>query len=115
MDLQDVQALDKAGNSALHYAAISGASHAHLKILIEAGVPIYEQNTANETFLHCLRRRDAGTESDSLDCYQHGLVSLLESIDLKKIFGQQDNNGRTILHTFASHIMEPQLREATFM
>jgi len=114
MDLQDIGALDRAGNSALHYAAISGASCAHLGLLMDAGVPIYARNTANQNFLHCLRCRDAGFESNTLDCYQHGLSNFIKSIDEEKIFGQQDNDGRTVLHVFALHIVEPELRDKTF-
>ncbi len=114
MDLQNIQALDAAGNSALHYGAISGASYAHLKALMDAGVPLYERNTANQNFLHCLRRCDDGAESFGLDCYQHGLVNLLEFFQLQNGLGQQDNDGQTVLHVLASHIIEPELRDQTF-
>jgi hypothetical protein len=114
MDPKDVQALDAAGNSALHYAAVSGASYAHLKALIDAGVPVYEQNTAKQNFIHCLRPYDADVGSGSLDCCRYGLINLLESISLENIFGQQDNDGQTVLHTLASHIVEPELRDQTF-
>lgn len=113
-DLHDIQALDAAGNSALHYAAASGASYAHLKALIDAGVPVYAQNTANQNFLHCLRPCDAGTESCSVDCFKLGLIKLLELIEPKIAFGQQDNDGQTILHVLASYITIPELRERTF-
>lgn len=112
--LYDLQALDAAGNSALHYAAISGASCDHLKALINAGVPLYVRNTANQNFLHCLRPCDADTESYSLDCFKLGLVELLEMVEPKNAFGQQDNDGQTVLHVLASHIIEPELREQTF-
>jgi hypothetical protein len=113
-DLYDIQALDAAGNSALHYAAASGASYAHLKALIDAGVPVYARNTANQNFLHCLRPCDAGTKSCSVDCFKLGLIKLLELIEPKVAFGQQDNDGQTILHVLASYITIPELRERTF-
>jgi ankyrin repeat protein len=114
MDLQDVQALDATGNSALHYAAISGASYAHLKALIDAGVPLYARNTTKQNFLHCLYPWDAHTESCSVDCFKLDLIKLLDLIEPKSAFGQQDNDGQTILHALASHITEPELRERTF-
>ena len=113
-DPDDVQALDAAGNSALHYAAASGASYDHLKALIDAGVPLYARNTATENFLHCLRPCNADAKSCSLDCFKFGLIKLLELIEPKFAFGQQDNDGQTILHVLASHITEPELREQTF-
>jgi hypothetical protein len=114
MDPKDVQALDAAGNSALHYAAVSGASYAHLKALIDVGVPAYERNTAKQNFLHCLRHYDSDVRSGSLDCYRHGLINLLESVSLENVFGQQDNDGQTVLHALASRIVEPELRDQTF-
>ena len=113
-NLYDVQALDAAGNSALHYAATSGASYAHLRALIDAGVSLYAQNTANQNFLHCLRPYDADTENCNVDCFKLGLIKLLELIEPDIAFRQQDNDGQTILHVLASYITDPELRERTF-
>jgi hypothetical protein len=113
-DPRDIQALDAAGNSALHYAAICGASYDHLRALIDAGVLLDTRNTANQNFLHMLRPCDAYTESSNVDCFKFGLIKLLELMKPRIDFGQQDNDGQTVLHVLASHITEPELREQTF-
>lgn len=113
-DPRDIQALDAAGNSALHYAAISGASYDHLRVLIDASVPLNTRNTANQNFLHTLRPCDDHTESSNVDCFKFGLIKLLELIEPRIDLGQQDNDGQTVLHVLASHITEPELREQTF-
>lgn len=51
----DITALDRVGNSALHYAAAGGAGYDHFDALIKAGVDPYQLNTAGQLFLHCLR------------------------------------------------------------
>jgi hypothetical protein len=113
-NVYDFQALDKAGNSALHYAAASGGSFDHLKALIDVGVPHYKRNTANQHFLHCLRPCDAGSENYSPDCFELGLIDLLKLVEPKIAFSQQDNDGQTVLHALALHIIKPELREQTF-
>jgi hypothetical protein len=113
-DPDDVRALDAAGNSALHYAAISGASYTHLTALIDGGVPLYARNTANQNFLHCLQPCDADTKCRSIDCFKLGLIKLLELIEPRIAFSQQDNDGQTALHVLASYITEPELRDRTF-
>jgi len=110
----DIQALDATGNSALHYAAISGASYAHLRALIDAGAPLYARNTVNQNFLHCLRPCDAEAKSCSVNCFKFGLIKLLDLIEPRIAFGQQDNDGQTVLHVLASYITEPELRDRTF-
>jgi hypothetical protein len=107
--------MDVAGNSALHYAAGFGASYAHLIALIDAGVPPYQLNTANQSFFHCLRpQKFVGPDGWDLDSAKSNLIVLLKQLDPRFIFGQQDNDGQTVLHGLASHITEPELRESTF-
>jgi hypothetical protein len=105
--------IDAAGNSALHYAAASGASFAVLNALIDAGVPPYQLNTANQNFFHCLTPCKVGFDDWNLDGAKNNLIKLLGRLDAK-IKGQQDNDGQTVLHALASHITEPVLREETF-
>jgi hypothetical protein len=113
LDFYKIKDIDAAGNSALHYAAAFGASYAHLNALIDAGVPPYQLNTANQNFLHCLRPCNAGLDGWDLDSSKFNLTTLLNRLE-KFIFGQQDNDGQTVLHALASHVTEPELREQIF-
>jgi hypothetical protein len=106
----DFQALDAAGNTALHYAAASGASPSHLKALIVAGVPPYQQNTAKQNFLHCLRH-NSDIDGWDPDCSEVNLIQLLDLLEPKVIFGQQDNYGQTVLHVLTSHVTEQEGRD----
>lgn len=109
--IYDFEALDAAGNSALHYAAASGASYAHLKALILAGVPPNQQNTAKQNFLHCLPPYDIGTDNWDPDYFNVNLIGLLELLEPKDIFGQQDNDGQTVLHVLTLHITYPEVKK----
>lgn len=114
MSSSDLQALDAARNTALFYAAASGASSAHLKALIHAGISPYHRNTANQSFLHSMRPSKTRSQSCSLDCFEMGLCEMLRLFDPKMVFDQQDNNGQTVLQTLASYITEPACREDVF-
>jgi hypothetical protein len=115
----DVTALDKAGNSALHYAAAGGASFEHFSILIRAGVNPYQINTAGQLFLHCLRPhlRDVGFPSlneNLIAVFHADLVNLLNKFQPKGAFRWRDNEGRTVLDALASNIKDKELRTQTF-
>lgn len=116
-DTYKIKDIDAAGNSALHYAAASGASYAHLIALIDAGVPPGWLNTANQNFLHCLRPCIVGFDGWDLESEKFNLEKLLDRLDCldRKILFQQDNDGQTVLHALASHITEPELRDKIFM
>jgi ankyrin repeat protein len=109
--LYDFEALDAAENSALHYAAASGASYAHLKALILAGVPPHQQNTSKQNFLHCLPPYDIGADDWDPNYFNVNLIGLLELLEPKDIFGQQDNDGQTVLHVLTLHITNPEVRK----
>lgn len=105
------KALDAAGNSALHYAAASGASYAHLKALILAGVPPCQQNTAKQNFLHCLPPYDTRSNDWDPNYFEVSLMELLDVLEQKDVFGQQDNHGQTVLHALTLHIIDPEMRK----
>jgi hypothetical protein len=113
LDVYEIMAIDAAGNSALHYAAAFGASYSHLNALIDAGVPPYQLNTANQNFFHCLRPLGVGSDGYNLSSIKASLFKLFDRLD-SSIMGQQDNDGQTVLHTLASQITEPELREQAF-
>jgi hypothetical protein len=113
LGVYDIMDIDAAGNSALHYAAAFGASYIHLSALIDAGVPPYQRNTANQNFFHCLRSLGVSSEGYNLSSIKASLFKLFEQLD-SSILGQQDNDGQTVLHMLASQITEPELREQTF-
>jgi hypothetical protein len=115
----DVTALDKAGNSALHYAAAGGASFDHFSTLIRAGVNPYQINTAGQLFLHCLRPhlRDIGflgLDGNLIAVFHADLVNLLNTFQPKGAFRWRDNEGRTVLDALASNIKDIELRTQTF-
>jgi hypothetical protein len=115
----DITALDKAGNSALHYAASGGAGFEHFLALIQAGANPYQINTAGQLFLHCLRPhiREIGSEGfdDNLVAVFHAdLVNLLNSFQPKGAFRWRDNEGRTVLDALASNIKDTEIRTRTF-
>jgi hypothetical protein len=105
LDVYEIMATDAAGNSALHYAAAFGASYSHLNALIDAGVPPYQLNTANQNFFHCLRPLEVGSNGDNLSSIKASLFKLFNRLD-SSIMGQQDNDGQTVLHTLASQITD---------
>lgn len=108
-------ALDAAGNSALHYAAASGASYAHLKALLDAGVPRDQRNTANQNFLHCLRPGNLCHDGLGLDCFGVSLLELLSLlVEPRDFLTQQDNDGKTVLHALALHMNKPRDRLLIF-
>ena len=113
-----IAALDKAGNSALHYAASGGAGYEHFAALIHAGVDPYQINTAGQLFLHCLRPyiREIGSEGfdDKLVTGFHtDLVDLLNKFQPKGAFRWRDNEGCTVLDAIASNISNATLRDRT--
>jgi ankyrin repeat protein len=115
----DITALDKAGNSALHYAASGGAGFEHFLALIQAGANPYQINTAGQLFLHCLRPhiREIGSEGfdDNLVAVFHAdLVNLLNFFQPKGAFRWRDNEGRTVLDALASNIKDTEMRTRTF-
>jgi hypothetical protein len=114
MNSLELQAVDAAGNTALHFAAAAGASVSHLKALIDAGVPYSRQNTGKQNFLHCLRPARFRSQSCNQDCFEMGLDQLLKSLDPKLVFDHQDNNGRTVIQALASHINNGLSRQSTF-
>jgi ankyrin repeat protein len=105
------KALDAAGNSALHYAAASGASYGHLKALILAGVPPSQQNSAKQNFLHCLPPYDTRSNNWDPNYFEVSLMELLDLLEQKDVFGQQDNHGQTVLHALTLHIIDPELKK----
>jgi hypothetical protein len=109
--IYDVEAIDAAGNSALHYAAVSGAGYEYLKALIDSGVNPYQVNTAGQLFLHCLRPHMQGLNPE---CFSLDLIKVLNLVEPRFAFGQIDNDGRTILHTLASYVNEPELSAQAF-
>ncbi len=115
----DVTAVDKAGNSALHYAAAGGASFEHFSTLILAGVNPCQINTAGQLFLHCLRPhfRDVGFhgfDGNHIAVFHADLVNLLNTFQPKGAFRWRDNEGRTVLDALASNIKDIELRTQTF-
>jgi hypothetical protein len=115
----NIAALDKVGNSALHYAAAGGAGIEHFAALVEAGVNPWQINTAGQLFLHCLRPhiREIGSEGfdDNLVAMFHaGLIDLLNSFQPKGAFRWRDNEGRTVLDALASNIKDTEIRTQTF-
>lgn len=110
----ELQAVDAAGNTALHYAAAAGASVAHLKALVEADIPYSRQNTGKQNFLHCLRPAQFRSQSCNQDCFEMGLDHLLKFLDPKLVFNHQDNNGQTVIQALASHINNGLCRQSTF-
>lgn len=115
----NIAALDKVGNSALHYAAAGGAGIEHFAALIQAGVNPWQINTAGQLFLHCLRPhiREIGSEGfdDNLVAMFHaGLIDLLNSFQPKGAFRWRDNEGRTVLDALASNIKDTEIRTQTF-
>ncbi|KAE9375763.1 hypothetical protein N431DRAFT_333696 [Stipitochalara longipes BDJ] len=115
----NIAALDKAGNSALHYAASGGAGFEHFAALIHAGVDPCQINTAGQLFLHCLRPhiREIGTEGfdDKLVTGFHtDLVDLLNEFQPRGAFRWRDNEGSTVLDALASNISNVKLRAQTF-
>jgi hypothetical protein len=115
----DITALDKVGNSALHYAAAGGASYDHFAALIEAGVDPYQLNTAGQLFLHCLRPhiRDIGVEGfneELVAVFHADLINLLNRFQPQCAFRWRDNEGRTVLDALASNVKDNEIRTRTF-
>jgi len=115
----DIAALDKAGNSALHYAASGGAGFEHFAALILAGVDPYQINTAGQLFLHCLRPHireigSVGFDDKLVTGFHTDLVDLLNDYQPKGAFRWRDNEGRTVLDALASNISNAEVRARTF-
>ncbi|KAL2069053.1 hypothetical protein VTL71DRAFT_15391 [Oculimacula yallundae] len=114
-DVYSFEALDAAGNTALHYAAAGGASFRHLKALIDAGVDPYLANTAGELFIYCLRPIQPFTLEPNSDCLRSDdLLKLLGLLQLERLADWRDNDGKTIMHALALKISEPELKTKIF-
>lgn len=112
----EVAALDAAGNSALHYAAIGGADMEVITVLIRSGVDPCRINTSGELFLHCLRPHFDQSNLDFEKClfptFRTNLVNLLNDMGKKcnGFFRWRDNAGRTALEKFVSRITDGDLQ-----
>jgi ankyrin repeat protein len=111
-----VTALDAAGNSALHYAAIGGAGLEVIAILIEYGVDPCQINTSGELFLHCMRphfeQSNPGFEKCLFPAFRTNLVNLLNDLDPKYngLFRWRDNTGTAALERFVSNISDNDIK-----
>jgi hypothetical protein len=112
----EVTALDAAGNSALHYAAIGGAGLEFIVILIKFGVDPCQINTSGELFLHCMRPHFDQCNLDFEKClfptFRTNLVNLLNDLDrnCNGFFRWRDNTGKTALERFVSSISDNDLK-----
>ncbi|KAH9220777.1 hypothetical protein DL95DRAFT_382695 [Leptodontidium sp. 2 PMI_412] len=113
----DILALDAAGNSALHYAAVGGASYEHFLALIEAGVNPYQINTVGQLFLHCMWPGSDSTCDTSITLFTFDLVNLLNSLEPRGAVAAlrwRDNEGRTVLDAIAAQITSHDITKQTF-
>ncbi|KAF4633572.1 hypothetical protein G7Y89_g4554 [Cudoniella acicularis] len=112
----DLTAIDAAGNSALHYAAIGGATLGCITSLLDAGINPCHINTCGELFLHCMRPQfdqvKLGFEADVFPAFKTNLVNLLNDLSQKYsgFFRWRDNAGRTALQTFISNIGDDDIK-----
>ena len=117
-ELYDVEALDAAGNSALHYAAAGGAGFEHFFSLIKTGVNPYQLNTAGQLFLHCWRPRIQKPKQkiiheDLVALFNADLVDLLNHFQATSVFKWRDNEGRTVWDSLAC-VLAPRIKEQTY-
>jgi ankyrin repeat protein len=116
LGIYDVTALDAAGNSALHYAAIGGARLEYIAALIRAGINPCQINTSGELFLHCLRptieQANLRFEENVFPAFKTNLINLLNDLGQKYngFFRWRDNGGRTALDTFVSSICDNDIK-----
>jgi ankyrin repeat protein len=115
----DLDAVDAAGNSALHYAAAGGAWLDHFNSLIDAGANPYRLNTAGQLFLHCIRPYIRQSESNSFDVdlieiFNADLINLLNTFQPKGAFKWPDNNGNTPLDAISARISDKEIKNRIF-
>ncbi len=86
---QDINDIDRFGNSILHVAASFCAPIRYIIKLIKQGANINAVNTAGETFLHLLYAPNE----------EQDVCLLLELLSIERFnFGQHDQHGQTSLH-----------------
>jgi hypothetical protein len=112
--IYNVKDLDTAGNSALHYAAVGGASFEHFVTLIHAGVNPYQLNTAGQLFLHYLRPQLKNPGCDTFDpnlvtAFNLNLVNFLNFFQLTPAFKWRDNEGMIAVDALALHISDIEI------
>ncbi len=115
--LYDLSAVDAAGNSALHYAAVGGAGYEQLLSLITAGVNPYQINTLGQLFLHCLRPGSDSISDTSIDLFNMDLVDLLNLLEPRGAVAAlrwRDNEGRTVLDALAAQMTGIEMKTHTF-
>jgi hypothetical protein len=115
--LDDISALDAAGNSALHYAAVGGAGYEQLLVLIDAGVDPYQTNTLGQLFLHCLQPGSDKVSDSSIALFNMDLVDLLNRLEPKGALAAlrwRDNEGRTVLDALAAQMTGSEMKTQTF-
>ena len=116
--LYDLQAIDMAGNSGLHYAAAGGAGPRCLNALINAGLDPYLLNTAGQLFLHCWTLHPPDNDnrsSQTLDdvLFQPELVNLLNRMNSRGTAASKwrDNDGYIPFDVRKPITQDPKLDE----
>jgi len=92
---ENLNIVDRYGNTPLHYAAASGrATSASILSMIEMGADVHPRNSSHQTFLHVLCETCSIFTNDIED---FALLNRLK--DLQFPFSDQDYHGRAIGHS----------------